>query len=157
MIRGAAVALVGLLATAVVGCGPASTPIPSGAQEVHVVVTESEVRLEPATVNAGDVYLVLDAPPDGSIVFVEQQLAAGDTPGPLSDEALDRLAQGDTEATAIGGIDAGGCSPEQDAAARGHMGPCGNVMKVVLVEGKYAVLGDAPELQPPMAILEVLP
>ena len=43
----------------------AMTPIPPGAQEVHVVITESEVRLDPATFRAGDVYLVLDGPVPG--------------------------------------------------------------------------------------------
>jgi hypothetical protein len=157
MLHPAVVVRLCLMATVLVGCGSGSTPIPAGAQEVHVVITESEVRLDPATVRAGDVYLVLDAPADGSIVFVEQQLTATETPGPLSDEALERLAGGDTEGTAIGGIDAGGCDPAQNAAARGHTGPCGNAMHLVLVEGKYAILGDAPELQPQMAVLEVLP
>lgn len=140
-----------------VGCGPQATPIPPGAQVVHVVITGSEVRLEPATVHAGDVYLVLDAPAEGSLLFVQHQLAAGDAPGPLSDEALNQLAHGNSEATSIGGIDAGGCDAAQNAAARGHMGLCGNAMKVVLIAGQYAILADAPELMPPMAVLEVLP
>lgn len=62
MIRHSAVPLVGLLAVALVGCGLGQTPIPPGAQQVHVVVTESEVRLDPATVHAGDVWVVLDTP-----------------------------------------------------------------------------------------------
>jgi hypothetical protein len=160
---GAMVGLVGLLAIVLVGCSRA-TPIPAGAQQVHVVVTESEVRLEPTTVHAGDVYLVLDAPPDGSFAFVEMQRTDEATPGPLTDDDIARLARGDTEGTAIGGLDAGGCSAAQNAEDRGQMGPCGNVMKVVLVEGKYAIVGSTPETRdlttgrwPPMAILEVVP
>jgi hypothetical protein len=169
------VILLSLVAGMLVGCGRGQTPIPAGAQVVHVVATESEVSLDPSTVHAGEVYLVLDAPLDGSISFVERKSDAAETPGPLSDDDLARLAQGDTEGTAIGGLDAGGCSPEQDAEDRGQMGYCGNVMKVVVVEGKYAVLGpgwtemetepsadptaDPAGFHPPqsMAVLEVLP
>jgi hypothetical protein len=121
------------------------------------------------------VYLVLDEPLDGSIQFVERMAAPDDPPGPLSDDDLARLAAGDTEATAIGGMDAGGCSPEQDAEDRGQMGYCGNVMKVVVAPGKYAILGPGWKMmdveprvdptanpagfRPPssMAVLEVLP
>lgn len=163
MIRNSAVALVGLLAVVLVGCSRA-TPIPAGAQQVHVVITGSEVRLDPATVRAGEVYLVLDAPLEGSIVFVQRKRTAAESPGPLSDDDLARLAQGDTQGTEIGGMDAGGCSAAQNAEDRGQMGPCGNVMKVVLREGKYAIVGGAPEVDPttglpppPMAVLEVLP
>lgn len=168
------VSLVCLLTGALAGCGRA-TPIPAGAQVVHLVITETEVRLTPRTVRAGDVYLVLDEPLQGSFMFAERQPSAEETPGPLSDDDLERLAHGDTEGTAIGGLDAGGCSAEQDAEDRGQMGPCGNVMKVVLVAGKYAVLGpgwreqmtessvdptaDPAGFVPPasMAVLVVLP
>jgi hypothetical protein len=135
--------------------------MPEGAQEVHIVITESEVRLEPATVRAGDVYLVLDSPEEGSIVFVQRKHTAEETPGPMTDEDLARLADGDVQYTAMEGIDAGGCSAEQNAEARGQMGYCGNVFKVTLSEGKYAVLGNGPGNpgDPPssMAVLEVLP
>jgi hypothetical protein len=124
--------LVGLLAMTLLGCDRHREPIPPDAQVVHVVATLAEVRLDPATVRAGDIYLVLDEPQVGSIQFVE---------GPLSDADLERLAHGDTEGTRISGIDARGCSPDQNAADRGLMGPCGNVMKVVVNAGKYAILG----------------
>jgi hypothetical protein len=140
---------------------------------VHVVATESEVRLDPATVHAGDVYLVLDEPVDGSFRFVERKRTAEEIPGPLSDDDLERIAQGSLGGTATGGLDAGGCGPEQDARARGQLGYCGNVMKVSLVAGKYAILGPAwierdtraeptanPSgflVPPSMAVLEVLP
>jgi hypothetical protein len=158
----------------VVGCGPERIPIPSGAQVVHVSISESEVRLEPATVRAGDVYLVLDEPANGGFGFVSRS-AGPDTFGPLSDDDLERLAHGDTEATAMDGVDAGGCSPEQDAASRGQMGPCGNVMQAVVAPGKYAILGPGwteqmtePRIDPTappggfvppssMGILEVVP
>lgn len=119
------------------------------------MITASAVRLDPATVPAGDVYVVLDAPLDGSIVFV-QHSDAPESPGPLSDDDLVRLAHGDTQGTSIGGM-GGGCSAAQRAEDRGQQGPCGNVMKLVLRAGKYAILSDTPEVLPPMAVLEVLP
>jgi hypothetical protein len=54
-------------------------------------------------------------------------------------------------------MDAGGCSAEQNAEARGQEGYCGNVLKVTLTAGKYAVLGGAPEDAARMLVLEVLP
>ena len=84
------------------------------------------------------------------------------TPGPLTDEDLDRLAHGDTQGTAIEGFDDLGCSPEQRAEDRGQMGPCGNVFKVVLTPGKYAFYTGSIEGEPgddarSMAVLEVVP
>lgn len=156
------ISLASLLLVALLGCSRA-TPIPEGAQVVHVVITTSEVRLDPPTVRAGEVYLVLDAPVSGSFAFVERKAAADATPGPLSDDDLARLARGDTQGTSVGGLDAGGCSEEQNAEDRGRMGPCGNVMKVSLVDGKYAIVGGSPEGDPatgrvpPSAVLQVLP
>jgi len=156
------VGLVSLLVVALLGCSRA-TPIPEGAQVIHVVITSSEVRLEPPTVRAGDAYLALDAPVGGSFAFVERKAAADATPGPLPDDDLARLARGDTQGTSIGGLDAGGCSREQNAEDRGLMGPCGNVMQVALVAGTYAIVGGSPEGDPavgrlpPVAVLEVLP
>ena len=135
--------LVALLSVTIVACDDHAEPVPPGAQVVHVVATESGVLLEPAAVRAGTVYLVLDEPLVGSFAFVERKRTAEETPGPLNDDDLERLAHGDTEGTSIGGLDAGGCGREQDAAERGLMGHCGNVMKVVVAAGKYAVLGPA--------------
>lgn len=133
--------LVALQIVTIVACDTRGEPVPPGAQVVHVVATMSGVLLEPAVVRAGAVYLVLDEPLVGSFGFVERKRTAGETPGPLNDDDLERLARGDTEGTSIGGLDAGGCGREQDAAARDRMGPCGNVMKVIVAAGKYAVLG----------------
>ncbi len=145
------------------GCGRNQTTIPPGGQEVHVVVTGSEIRLEPDTVPAGDVYVVLDTP-GSSVILVERQRAAEETPGPLGDDDLARIALGDMQGTAIQGFDDTGCSTEQRAEDRGQMGYCGNVTKVVLSAGKVAFLSNdpagAPEgLVPPqsMAVLEVRP
>lgn len=135
--RPSAVVLIGLLAGVLVGCGRGQTSIPTDAPELHIVVTASEVRLDPATVRAGDLYVVLDTP-GSSVGFVQRQRSAAETPGPLSDEDLARLADGDLEGTAIGGFSDAGCSAQQRAEDRGRIGPCGNVVKVVLTAGKDA-------------------
>jgi hypothetical protein len=153
----AAVLMIGIL-----GCSRAE-PIPVGAQVVHIAIDGSEIRLSPVEVRAGDVYLVLDTPADGSFTFVEHKAAADAVPGPLTAEDFARLARGDTEFTSASGLDSGGCSEDQNLTDRGKMGPCGNVMKVVVVAGTYAIVGGAPEPDPatgrmaPIAQLEVLP
>jgi len=151
-----------LLATSLAACGRGQTPIPAGAQQVHVQIVGSEVRLDPATVPAGDVYMVLDTP-RSSVGFAQRQATAAATPGPLRDEDLERLGRGDTQGTAIGGFDLLGCSDEQRAQDRGRMGPCGNVFKVLLAPGKYAFFSGNLEGAAsgggtsPIAVLEVVP
>ncbi|HEV8280390.1 MAG TPA: hypothetical protein VGQ02_00910 [Candidatus Limnocylindrales bacterium] len=166
------VLLIGLLAGTLAGCGRGQSPIPAGAQVVHIAVIESELRLDRAIVHAGDVYVVLDTP-RSSVGFASRMRGDLET-GPLSDDDIARLAHGDTEGLAIGGFDLSGCSNEQRAEDLGLMGPCGNVFKTVLVEGKYAFLGPGwseqqteplvpPTPGPPgslprsIAILQVLP
>jgi hypothetical protein len=170
------VILTGLLAGVLAGCSwRGNVPIPPGAQVVHLVATESEVRLDPATVHAGDVYLVLDAPLDGAFHFVALIGTDATPTGPMSDDDLERLAHGDTEGTSMEGFSVG-CGPVQQAESRGQTGPCGNAFgPMVLTEGKYAILGPAwtimetePSVDPTadpagflppptMAVLEVLP
>jgi len=129
---------------------------------VHVVIAGSEVRLEPATVTAGDVYVVLDSP-GSSVGFAQRQRTATETPGPLSDDDLARLARGDTQGTAIGGFDDSGCAADQRAESRGRMGPCGNVFKIGLTQGKYAFFTGNLDGGPPgdysgsIAVLDVVP
>lgn len=156
-----AILVIGLVGGIPMGCA-GLTPIPAGAQQVHIADTDSSLRLEPATVRAGDVYVVLDGPGQ-SVLFVARKPAAEATPGPMSDDDLDRLSRGDTQATSIEAISVG-CSAEQRAAARGKVGYCGNVYKLVLAPGKYAFLLESPESDPlravpagSMAILEVTP
>ena len=143
------------------GCHGTSA-IPAGAQQVHVSDTESTLRVEPATVRAGDVYVVLDGPRQ-SVVLVSRKRTAEETPGPMSDDDLNRLALGDTKWTSIEGFSVG-CSAQQQAESRGRMGHCGNVYKLVLGAGRYAFLLDSPDSDPPrpvpagsMAVLEVSP
>jgi len=147
-----------VLNVAVAACGRGQATIPPGGQQVHVSVTESEVRLDPATIRAGDLYIVLDTP--GSVVgFAQRKRTAAETPGPLTDDDLERLALGDTEGTAIGGFDDVGCSADQRAEDRGQMGYCGNVFRETLTPGKYAFFLGDPEGEGPrsVAVLEVLP
>jgi hypothetical protein len=111
----------GLLAS----CG-GQTRIPPGAQQVRVTGTASEVVLDPPTVGAGDVYLVIE----GRVLFMEHAAGwQGDQPGPMSDEQLARLSQnGDQELT--GGTEL-------------YPGYAGNVYKLTLAAGKYAFLPGA--------------
>jgi len=156
------VLVLALLTIALAGCGRGQTPIPAGAQEVHVTVSGAQVDLEPSTVRAGDIFVVLDTPGSG-VGFAQRQRTATETPGPLTDEDLARLAQGDTQGTSIGGFDDAGCSPEQRAEDRGRLGPCGNVFQIVVSPGKYAFFtGDLDGVPPgdhsdSIAVLEVVP
>jgi hypothetical protein len=156
------VACLGPMTVLVAACGP-STAVPESAQRVHVIATDSELRLEPATITAGDVYLVLDEPLQ-SVVFFQRMQSESETPGPLTSDDVSRIAQGDTQGTSMEGFDNLGCDAAQRGADRGKLkvpGGCGNVFKVTLVPGSYAILTDSPEGLPPgdvpMAVLEVMP
>src|SRR5688500_14080822 len=128
--RGAAGSLIGAVVFAVLlagGCGaltapPGQAPIPSGSTVVHVVAGPSGVGLEPATVPAGDVYLVLDDSEVGSIEFVQRQTNPNQAPGPLNNGDLVRLGRGDLKHTTTTGLDAGGCDEDQNRQARGMLG-----------------------------------
>ena len=158
---GKAILVLGLVGAVPMGCaGP--TPVPAGAQQVRVTATDTDLSLEPATVRAGDVYLVLDGPRQ-SIVVVSRRRTAAETPGPMTADDLNRLERGDTLGTSIEGLSVG-CSAEQRAANRGTVGYCGNAYKLVLAAGAYAILLDSPDQDPPqpvpagsMAILMVTP
>src|ERR1700693_2584047 len=160
------------------GCGQ-SQSVPSGAQLVHLVATASEVRLSPARVHAGDVYLELDEPADGgSFAFVGGPSTGGlpGAIGPLTDTILERLAHGDTEGSTTSSI--GPSCTGLQGVDRGHLsqpGGCGDVFKLVLVPGENAILvrggtqmqvessinptvpPSGPVLPPTMAVLVVLP
>ena len=62
----------GLLGVVATGCAGGLTPIPSGAQQVHIADTDTSLDLQPATVRAGDVYVVLDGPRQ-SVVLVDTE------------------------------------------------------------------------------------
>jgi hypothetical protein len=170
-------ALLTVLVAMLAGCTQGQATVPSGGQLVHLVATQSEVRLSPAAVHAGDVFIQLDVPLDGgSFTFVVGAASAGATPGPLSDDDLARIAYGDMQNT---GASAYGpsCSGAQGAAV-GHLsgpGVCGDVWQLTLTPGRYAILGPgwtpmqvepsvAPTANPAgfiapptMAVLTVLP
>jgi len=133
-----------ILGTIALGCARA-TPIPAGAQIVHVTIENSRVVLEPTAVRAGDVYLVLDAPPDGTLTFIARQDSESATPGPMNDADIARVRSGDTFHTYSSSLNAGGCDASQNAEDRGKMGPCGNVMKVVVSPGAYALIAGGPD------------
>ena len=106
-LAGGAVVL-GVMLVAVWGSPP---KIPIGAQAVRIVVEGDEVRLDPSTVRAGDVYFVTDAGTDAGghrdVAFVSagygSQCPPCATPLPMSDEAVARLAEGDYQGTAVEG------------------------------------------------------
>lgn len=158
MRRQASLGLVGLLVVICAGCGMGQRPIPSGAQQLHVEVMTSGVRLNPATVHAGTVYVVLDTP-NASYGFVSSSHGPGES-GPLSNEDLARLAYGDDRGFEISGFGRDGCSAQEVTEGHGKMGPpCGNVLEMDLVEGRYAFyVGDLiPGEALSLAVLEVTP
>jgi hypothetical protein len=138
------VARIILLIAIVVGCAT-KTAIPSGAQTVNVVGTENAVRLDPTTVRAGDLYLVLDVPQRG----VELVYRGGSNARePLTADDLAHLSQD---------VDAEGLALESLSASC-----CGNVFKVSLPPGRYAFILRDPASgvgRPPasFAVLEVSP
>jgi hypothetical protein len=134
-----------VLAGGLAGCERA-TAIPSGAQQVHVIASETEVHLYPTSVHAGDVYLVLDVPQRG-VELVRSGAQAG-VSGALTDDDLARVARN---------ADAGGIAIEILTVSR-----CGNVYKETLASGKYAILllDAGPSAGSPpasLAVLQVVP
>ena len=133
-----------LLAGTVVGCGTA-TAIPSGAQTVSVVATDTQVRVDPSTVHAGDVFLVLDVPQRG-VVLVSR--GGSDARGSLTHDDLARLTQN---------ADTQGVTAESLTVSC-----CGNVYKETFPAGRYAFMLRDPSAavgRPPesLAILDVSP
>jgi hypothetical protein len=140
---GRIILLIGLLAGGLIGC-EGSTSIPSGAQEVHVLATTTSVRVDPASVHAGDVYLVLDVPNAG-VDLIESVAGANASPGPINTADLARLAQGDTQGLAMENL---------------SVSCCGKVFKKTLVVGRYGIVPAGSEdghPPPSIAILDVVP
>jgi hypothetical protein len=138
----AAMAMVGSIA----GCEPQPVAIPAGAQQVAVAVTTTTVSLTPATVPAGDVYMVLSFPAGGpGEVWLVRSANGG-----LTDAQFAQLA-------ATGDAGQGSGSESMSASC------CGNVTKKTLVAGKYAIILPGPQgsaaVVPPVAtaILTVNP
>jgi len=149
--------VIAILSGAVVACVPA-TPVPSGAEVVHIAITPSLVTLQPDSVRAGEVYLQLDSPSSGPFIFVGSSDSPSATTGPLTPDRLARLRNGDVFHTASVAFSAGGCGTSQDASARGTTGECGNVRKVNVSPGTYVVAsGDPSVAGVPLAVLTVTP
>jgi len=121
------------------------------------MVTKSTVTINPTSVRSGDVFVVLDGPVL-NVGFAQRKWTAEETPGPLSDDDIDRLANGDLQGFELGGMSVG-CDEAQRAEDRGKQGYCGNVRRQVLSVGKYAFYIQDPDGVTIRAItvLEVLP
>jgi hypothetical protein len=131
-----------LVAGTLVGC-MIVTAVPPGAQTVHVTATDTNLRADPSTVHAGDVFLILDVPQRGVELVSRGGSSARE---PLTADDLARLAQN--------------VDPEGLALESLSVSCCGNVFKVSLSAGKYAfILRDAAAGigRPPesLAVLEV--
>lgn len=141
-------ALGGLLISTLAGCGHPGATIPPDAQVIHLVATEAEVHLTPATAHAGDIYVQLDEPrDDGSFQLVQRKRTAAEAPGPMDDDALERLAHGDTEGTSMEGFGPSCSGQGANIGILVQEGICGNVWMLVLGPGKYAILGPAWTMQ----------
>jgi hypothetical protein len=138
------IARISLLFVVLIGC-TTRTAIPPGAQTVNVVATDSAVRVDPTTVHAGYVFLIVDVPQRG-VELVSR--VASSAREPLGPDDVVRLAQNvDSEGLALESL---------------SVSCCGNVFKVSLPAGRYAfILRDATGGvgRPPesMAVLEVSP
>jgi hypothetical protein len=150
--------LAGLLAVPLAGCEHSLQPIPAGAQQVSVEVTETGLRLDPPTAHPGDLYVVL-VTPGSSVEFVQRKASAEAQPGPLTDEDLARLARNrDTFGIASEGFE-NGCVAGQHECDGGRVGYGGNAFMLTLASGSYAFLTIGEPGGPPrsMAILRVTP
>jgi hypothetical protein len=153
--------IVCLFAVSMLACGHGQPTIPPDGQQVRIDVLGSEVLLDPATVRAGDVYVVL-ATPGSSVWFARSKPTAEATEGPMSDADIRRLAGGSSGGMSLSSFDESTCSDEGRAADAGRLripGGCGNVFKETLTPGKYAFFVVDPERgrEIPVAVLEVLP
>ena len=147
-----------LVAGSVAGCERALV-IPSGAQTVHATVTRDSVRLEPATVHAGMVYLTVDSNGPELMLIGAVNLGGGGEPDPpglvgLTDEHLDAVLHGDVSDTYRG--------PASVAAAS-----WGTPASWAIIGRKYLFLPDGIVILEPgaydaiplgaTAVLEVVP
>lgn len=144
------------LAVVLAGCGCA-WDMPAGVQQLHVGVGPSEVRLTPATVHAGDVYVVMDSPCT-SVGFVWHAQGSVEI-APMSDDDLARFGRGDLLNTGTSTFDDNRCASGSPPTVTGdRMGECGNVQKTTLAVGKYAFFLAGPDSVTPRAVtvLEVV-
>ena len=133
--------LVGVLAA----CEPGTVAIPPGAQQVQVTATRARIALQPTSVAAGDVYLVLNLSAGATELEIVRIGVGG-----LTDAQIAQLQQ-----TGDAGV-AGGYESLSASC-------CGNVVKETLVAGNYPILlpglAGSAAVVPPIAtaILHVTP
>lgn len=156
--RGIAVAVAAIAAAAVASACDVHEPvvIPAGAQVVRVTVSEAEVVVQPASVRAGDVYLVNEGPAQ-SFTFVARSSGPDAETEPLSDADVQHLARGDFQFTSME-LFSVSCAPDQWTEER-HWEGCGENVPLTLSAGSYVILAGAeePGVAPVMAVLEVVP
>lgn len=130
--------------------------IPQGAQVVRVFADDESVQLVPASVQAGDVYLVLEGP-NPAITFVSRPPGPGAELEGMDEDQARRVAEGDFQDTGIDGISVT-CAADAWTEER-HWTGCGENVKLTLAPGFYGVLArsDDPGVAPVMAVLEVTP
>ena len=145
-----------VLATLLAGCG-CSSPVPSGAQILHVAVGPNDIRLSPATVHAGDVYIVMDVPCTSVGLAWRSQGSVEVTP--LTDDDIARLRKGDFQDTGSTGFESGDCSSPAASPNGYRFGECGNAENWPLGAGKYAFFLQGPDGITPrvVTVLEVVP
>jgi hypothetical protein len=122
-----------LVAALLAGCARQTT-IPPGAQQVRLVSTSSAVRLSPATVRAGQVYVVVEGP---GALLIARSNSPGDFRG-FDDAAVEHIAAtGDMFHTST-----------QDLTS-GYAGP---VQELALTPGKYILMPLATTTAPEVDI-----
>ena len=155
-VAGGAAAAIALAATTAACDVHEPIVIPAGAQVIRVTVSDTEIALQPASVHAGDVYLVNEGPaPD--FTFVARSSGPGADAEPMSDADVERLALGDFQFTSMEGFSVS-CAPDQWTEGR-HWEGCGENVALTLSAGRYAILAGAeePGVAPVMAVLDVDP
>ena len=138
-------------------CQPPTVEIPPEAEVVHVSLTDESVRLEPPTVQAGDVYFVIEGP-GTAFTLVRRLTAPGAEPTGMTREGIDRVARGDFQSTQLEGFEVS-CAPDAWDPER-HWQGCRENSMTTLTEGVYAILGpggEEPGVPPVMDVLEVTP
>jgi hypothetical protein len=149
-------ALVALVAVAAACDVHAPVVIPAGAQVVRVRAAPAVVEVVPASVRAGDVYLVMEGP-EPAISFVSHSAGPGEPASGMGEDQIERVALGDYQSTRIEGF-AVTCAPERWTEGT-HWEGCGENVRLTLSEGLYVVIvgAETPGVAPVMDVLEVTP
>ncbi len=138
-------------------CEPPQVVIPDGATNVvHVHLDAETVRLDPATVRAGDVFFVIEGP--GPAFSLVRWLGAPDAePRGLTPAEITRLRDGDYVWTQLDSYNVR-CDPNAWTEER-HWQGCRENAMVPLLPGMYAIVAGSGDggVAPIMAVLEVEP